>query len=968
MLWILLLLSCSTIAQPSFVKTHYTDERGLPQNNVKSVVQDEFGFIWVCTENGLAYFDGARFTTFNAGDLGLSSNRFSYIARSGKQLFARNSNDEYVEIKNLTARRIDSPPAPVHPNNLQAFSIMQYANDTHPYRIVYSKYTWEIADNQLLQISQSDTLVIALPAKIAPKAMVLLNDHLYLGFDAFYAVWNGKHLKTHNHLSDFQWKHHQFIWNRAENQLFFTDNQHIFILNQMDDGSLTSTCVGDHSGDIAPYVRSMFYDGYTLYIASSHKGLILQRPSVFKTIFNDLNQRDVYYGMGKLNDSTLLTSSGKIIASNGKTDTSMFKLWSTALEMGLHGNHYRTLGKKLIEIDKMGASSVVKSFPGELLTLYSDTLNNILWVGTDSGGSDPQKLYGIDLMTFELRKTMNIGHSMRTVYPLTDSTLLVGTFSGLLQLNIHSNTHKKIGDGNLGEVRHIMPLLNDVLIIYTYGKGLFLLKDGSLSRIPLDERQFLRFSHYGFFDRNNLLWVVTNRGLFQFDPKMLQRVVANPNAPLVYRYFDKTDGLYVNEFNGGCNRCAIETKTGKWTLPSMDGLTMFSPDSIPFIPHNDKLIVTEANADGRLFSSGDKIPHNTSVIEISVASHRAPFHYSSGIDVRLSGSDRWVPLPENAPIRFVGLPYDNYELQIRKPIDLHGTMNSIVFTFSIPPPFWKTRTFYTTIIVFVVLIISLFIYLRVRFLQRQNESLERVVQEQTKHLRALVKDLRLLVRQEKELSEENERVVSILAHDVRSPLRFLSMMFRELVQGRTQLMNSDLEVAKETTEHLYKYVEDILKTGHHPKGKKIKTRDHVALAKLVSQKTSLFSGLAEQNGIDITRDIPESTVVYTNKNILSIVLHNLIDNAVKHNRKETLHIRWDNETQALVIYNSGGSVSDDVVREWNRCFEGGQNNKEIMNGKTRGMAMIIELSQIANIFIVVRKPKRGGLEFRLELA
>jgi signal transduction histidine kinase/DNA-binding response OmpR family regulator len=44
---------------------HYTTEDGLPQNYVSSIVQDQDGFIWVATLDGIARFDGKNFIEFN---------------------------------------------------------------------------------------------------------------------------------------------------------------------------------------------------------------------------------------------------------------------------------------------------------------------------------------------------------------------------------------------------------------------------------------------------------------------------------------------------------------------------------------------------------------------------------------------------------------------------------------------------------------------------------------------------------------------------------------------------------------------------------------------------------------------------------------------------------------------------------------------------------------------------------------
>ena len=40
-------------------------ENGLPQNTVHSIAQTRDGYVWIGTEEGLARFDGVRFTVFD---------------------------------------------------------------------------------------------------------------------------------------------------------------------------------------------------------------------------------------------------------------------------------------------------------------------------------------------------------------------------------------------------------------------------------------------------------------------------------------------------------------------------------------------------------------------------------------------------------------------------------------------------------------------------------------------------------------------------------------------------------------------------------------------------------------------------------------------------------------------------------------------------------------------------------------
>src|SRR5258707_13227243 len=48
-----------------FNRQVWVTENGLPQNTVHSIVQTQNGYIWIATEEGLARFDGVRFTLFD---------------------------------------------------------------------------------------------------------------------------------------------------------------------------------------------------------------------------------------------------------------------------------------------------------------------------------------------------------------------------------------------------------------------------------------------------------------------------------------------------------------------------------------------------------------------------------------------------------------------------------------------------------------------------------------------------------------------------------------------------------------------------------------------------------------------------------------------------------------------------------------------------------------------------------------
>ena len=47
--------------------SHYSTENGLPSNAISSITCDDYGYVWICTWNGMARFDGYNFYTYKTG-------------------------------------------------------------------------------------------------------------------------------------------------------------------------------------------------------------------------------------------------------------------------------------------------------------------------------------------------------------------------------------------------------------------------------------------------------------------------------------------------------------------------------------------------------------------------------------------------------------------------------------------------------------------------------------------------------------------------------------------------------------------------------------------------------------------------------------------------------------------------------------------------------------------------------------
>lgn len=77
---------------------HYTSrwygmDEGLPQNGVKDIIKDKYGFIWLATDGDLVRYDGRQFLLFNNFKI-KNLNFGNFLKTAGGEIIAFNNNEE----------------------------------------------------------------------------------------------------------------------------------------------------------------------------------------------------------------------------------------------------------------------------------------------------------------------------------------------------------------------------------------------------------------------------------------------------------------------------------------------------------------------------------------------------------------------------------------------------------------------------------------------------------------------------------------------------------------------------------------------------------------------------------------------------------------------------------------------------------------------------------------------------------
>jgi signal transduction histidine kinase len=184
-----------------------------------------------------------------------------------------------------------------------------------------------------------------------------------------------------------------------------------------------------------------------------------------------------------------------------------------------------------------------------------------------------------------------------------------------------------------------------------------------------------------------------------------------------------------------------------------------------------------------------------------------------------------------------------------------------------------------------------------RNLELLNQNLEKIVEERTGELRTA--------------NTVKDRLLSVVSHDIKSPLNSL--------RGILQIYNKGA-ITKDEFNHFAQHVETDLNkttilvenilywTAGQLKGIKVH-RETFDLYQLMEENIQLFQTAALNKKLTLTHHTPKPFEVRTDRNILNLVLRNLIANAVKFSFEGgTIHVHTKSKDKQLEV-----SVSDEGV-------------------------------------------------------
>lgn len=935
----------ATSQQQKFNVRYFNTENGLPSNGIKGLQWDKHtGFLWIATEAGIVRYNGLEFKNFSSDDEPhITNERILFLVRNidGKIFTADNTGNIFQVNKNrltFLEKKFISGNAKssivlisfsdrLYKNSADfedpgSFS-MQF-NDILP---VNDSSGFIRQSNRLFFLSEQLKSPIPVPLTIHPRMAFMCRGEIFLG-DSVNNIFKLDQQTNHLTKTEFAFEDNLITPDKNKN-LFTWENGMEFpvLFNETRawkidfiNGKLKASLITEQvPQDIL--IRYVQYDDERkmLMIGTDSKGLVvIGRNKVESVRYNKagINQRTSYYSQIELENGSILTNEAHVLGKDGPNSLA-------APIKGKFSNNILQIGDSIVLFTQPNAKlgySCLHSFnfkTGET-RVYSKIRENSQMVMARSGGkiyyADETGLFWLNadsaevVYSFKTTGRSNLNYYMTEIEP---GVLGIAKCNSLQRYNI--NTGKLDTLFNAGQycVRTIWKY-KDYIFFGTYGGGLYIYKNGIVKQLPLDKNKHLLFTHCFIKDENDFCWISTNRGLFKASLAELTDVIEKNKQDVYYYYIGKNDGMDMTELNGGCTPCAIRMRDQTISFPSMDGLLWVNPSAAKPVLPDGEIFIDEVLADNRAFNpdsvSFKKMPAKTRELIIRFTVSAWSNKENIYISYRLNDEQEWrqVDIEKGMEIKFNSLPPGKYRLSIRKHNGF-GTNNytykDIEFYITIP---WYKQWWFNVMMLGLLAMLFMWYYnVRTRQLRITQEKLEMQVAEKTKEL-----------QQKTEVLEKSDtiktRLISIISHDIVTPLKFITVAGKNLVDKR-KLMTDEMqdETIKEmvnTTQELQLLSTNILNWIKYQNENRRLAKETFNLHEMVNQVLGLLQSLAKQKNNTIHNKVAGDAEIYQLYEPVKILVYNLLTNAINFTEKGNIYVETEQTSDNIII-----SVRDEGV-------------------------------------------------------
>ncbi|WP_420149514.1 hybrid sensor histidine kinase/response regulator transcription factor [Spirosoma sp.] len=503
-------------------------------------------------------------------------------------------------------------------------------------------------------------------------------------------------------------------------------------------------------------------------------------------------------------------------------------------------------------------------------------------------------------------------------------------------------------------------------------------KGGGLDRLDKQSGQFDHFTEaqglpnkvvYGILlDANRHLWLSTNRGLSQFNPRTRH-----------FRNYTRADGLQDDEFN---TASFTRAPSGDLLFGGVKGLNIVRPSELSAVVNKRPLvniIGLKVNNKPAEVGQNDKVLEQsiefTNQLNLSHDQNLLTFEFgvmdytnsaTNRYRYRLEGIDQdWVEAGTNRFANYAQLPDGAYQLAMMGSVDGEHWSKPLTLQIRINPPFYRTWWAY----LFYLLVLVIIAWQLYRFQTQRLLLVQQIGFEQKEASRLA------------ELDALKTRFFANISHEFRTPLTLIlspltELRKRFLTETNVTITEPTVVLMEQNSNRLLSLITQLLDLSKLEAGQLKIESEPGDIAGFFQLLANSFTSLAETRGISFVFT-QNREVVWANfdHNKFETIVINLLSNALKFTpdgQQVRMTVTYSPPTErshlTLTVTDTGiGIASVNQAKIFDRYYQVDGTSNRNYEGTGIGLALVNELVRVLNGRIEVVSTEYVGTTFTVTL-